>query len=445
MANDVIAAVATPAGRGGVAVIRISGPSLRPLLANLVNADLVPRRATLARFRGANDTTIDQGIALFFPGPQSYTGEDVVELQGHGGPVVVQMLLARCLELGARIAEPGEYTKRAFLNGRLDLAQAEGVADLINATTQEAARCALRSLDGVFSEKIDQFVHTLTELRVLVEATLDFPEEEIDFVQKSGLSARLTKLAAALQEVIDSSRQGSLLREGVHVVLAGHPNVGKSSLLNRLAGAERAIVTDIPGTTRDAIRESISIQGVPLHIVDTAGLRDAEDPVERVGIARSHDAISKADIVLWVADATRPETQIVDVGLIDRLAIDATRIFVLNKIDLAGESSPKDSASRLARVPVSAKSGQGMDGLAEEILRAAGWRSGEGVFLARARHLQALNLGAKHLASAIDLLAQLEFCAEELRLAQVALGSITGEVSADDLLGKIFSQFCIGK
>ena len=445
MANDVIAAVATAAGRGGVAVIRISGPSLRPLLSGLVNAEPLPRRATLARFRDANDATIDQGIALFFPAPHSYTGEDVIELQGHGGPVVVQMLLARCLELGARIAEPGEYTKRAFLNGRLDLAQAEGVADLINATTQEAARCALRSLDGAFSEKINQLVLTLTELRVMVEATLDFPEEEIDFIQKSGLKGRLAELAAALQGVIDISRQGSLLREGIHVVLTGHPNVGKSSLLNRLAGAERAIVTDIPGTTRDAIRESISIQGVPLHIVDTAGLREAQDPVERVGIARSHEAISKADIVLWVADAARPETQVVDTTLIDRLAIGAARIFVINKIDLVSTAPELVGGGAPITVRLSAKSGVGLDALAAEILRAAGWGNGEGVFLARARHLHALNLGAKHLAAAIDALSQLEFCAEELRLAQVALGSITGDVSADDLLGKIFSQFCIGK
>ena len=325
------------------------------------------------------------------------------------------------------------------------MAQAEGVADLINATTQEAARCALRSLDGAFSEKINQLVLTLTELRVIVEATLDFPEEEIDFIQKSGLKARLAELAASLQGVIDISRQGSLLREGIHVVLAGHPNVGKSSLLNRLAGAERAIVTDIPGTTRDAIRESISIQGVPLHIVDTAGLREAQDPVEQVGIARSHEAISKADIVLWVADAARPETQVVDTTLIDRLAIGAARIFVINKIDLVSTAPEVVGGGAPITVRLSAKSGVGLDALAAEILRAAGWGNGEGVFLARARHLHALNLGAKHLAAAIDALSQLEFCAEELRLAQVALGSITGEVSADDLLGKIFSQFCIGK
>ncbi len=445
MANDAIAALATPAGRGGVAVVRVSGPDLYSLLRGLTHAKVLPRQATLAKFRDAAGATIDHGIALFFPKPQSYTGEDVVELQAHGGPVVVQMLLARCLELGARLAEPGEFTKRAFLNDKLDLAQAEGVADLISATTEEAAKCAVRSLDGEFSERINALVLTLTNLRILVEATLDFPEEEIDFIKNSGLRQRLAEVRAAIKCVIDASRQGSLLREGIHVVLAGRPNVGKSSLLNRLAGAERAIVTDIPGTTRDAIRETISIRGVPLHIIDTAGLREAQDPVEKIGIARSHEAIVKADIVLWIADTTRPETRLIDSALIERLAVGTPGILVDNKVDLAIPDRGAALPHGVAAVDVSAKSGIGLDVLRTAILYAAGWGDGEGLFLARARHLEALNFCAGHLDAAIALMTQLELCAEELRLAQQALASITGKVSADDLLGKIFSQFCIGK
>lgn len=443
MANDAIAAVATPAGRGGVAIVRLSGPELRPLLRKLCAIDPRPRQATLARFSGATGETIDRGLVLFFPGPQSYTGEDVVELHGHGGQVVVQLLLARCLELGARIAEPGEFSKRAFLNDKMDLAQAEGVADLINATTAEAARCAVRSLEGEFSARVDALAVALTELRVLIEATLDFPEEEIDFIERYGLKQKLGDLTGRVQSVLEASRQGSLLREGIHVVLSGHPNVGKSSLLNRLAGADRAIVTDIPGTTRDAIREAISLRGVPLHIVDTAGLRDAQDPVEKMGIERSHEAIAKADIVLWVADAARPETLEIDLALLDRLAPEVTRIRVINKTDLVDAGTRRSVEA--SDVWVSAKSGEGLEDLKTKVLHAAGWGDGEGVFLARARHLQALKDASCHLVAAQTSVDQLDLCAEELRLAQCALSSITGEVTADDLLGKIFSQFCIGK
>lgn len=445
MANDVIAAVATPAGRGGIAVIRLSGPDLRPLLGGLLSCQLQPRCATLAKFRDVGSGVIDHGIALYFPAPNSYTGEEVAELQGHGGPVVVQLLLARCIELGARIAEPGEFTKRAFLNNKLDLAQAEGVADLINAATAEAARCAVRSLEGEFSDRIDRMVGSLTELRVLVEATLDFPEEEIDFIEKLGLVRRLAELRDALNAVIAASRQGSLLREGIHVVLAGHPNVGKSSLLNRLAGAERAIVTDVPGTTRDAIRESIFLRGVPLHVIDTAGLREAQDPVERIGIARSHEAIAAADLVLWISDVARPETWTSDENLINRLAPNAATVKVMNKIDLVAVGSIVPEADSGEVLGVSAATGEGLDRLVEVILRSAGWGNGEGVFLARSRHLQALDKAAKHIWAASERVAQLELCAEELRLGQAALVSITGDLSADDLLGKIFSQFCIGK
>ncbi len=443
MANDAIAAVATPAGRGGVAVIRLSGPDLRPILRALCAIEPAPRRAVLAGFLGASGKTIDRGLVLFFPAPHSYTGEDVVELQGHGGPVVVQLLLERCVELGARIAEPGEFSKRAFLNDKMDLAQAEAVADLINATTAEAARCAIRSLDGDFSARIGALVASLTELRVLLEATLDFPEEEIDFIERYGLKQKLGDLSASLRAVFAASRQGSLLREGIHVVLAGHPNVGKSSLLNRLAGADRAIVTDIPGTTRDAIREAVSLRGVPLHIVDTAGLREAQDPVEKIGIERSHEAISKADLVLWIADAARPETHDVDMALLDRLAPEVARIRVINKVDLIGVAARRPTAD--GEVWISTRSGEGIEDLKTTILRAAGWGDGEGVFLARARHLQALSEASSHLVVAEARIEQLDLCAEELRLAQSALGSITGEVTADDLLGKIFSQFCIGK
>jgi len=443
MANDAIAAVATPAGRGGVAVIRLSGPDLRPILRALCAIEPAPRRAVLAGFLGASGETIDRGLVLFFPAPHSYTGEDVVELQGHGGPVVVQLLLERCVELGARIAEPGEFSKRAFLNDKMDLAQAEAVADLINATTAEAARCAIRSLDGDFSARIGALVASLTELRVLLEATLDFPEEEIDFIERYGLKQKLGDLSASLRAVFAASRQGSLLREGIHVVLAGHPNVGKSSLLNRLAGADRAIVTDIPGTTRDAIREAVSLRGVPLHIVDTAGLREAQDPVEKIGIKRSHEAISKADLVLWIADAARPETRDVDMALLDRLAPEVARIRVINKVDLIGVAARRPTAD--GEVWISTRSGEGIEDLKTTILRAAGWGDVEGVFLARARHLQALSEASSHLVVAEARIEQLDLCAEELRLAQSALGSITGEVTADDLLGKIFSQFCIGK
>jgi tRNA modification GTPase len=445
MANDTIAAIATPAGRGGVAIVRLSGPNLQPLLRGLVGIPLLPRRATLAKFRDAGGGVIDHGIALHFPAPHSYTGEEVAELHGHGGPVVVQMLLARCTELGARIAEPGEFTKRAFLNSKLDLAQAEGVADLINAATAEAARCAVRSLEGEFSERIGRMVRTLTELRVLVEATLDFPDEEIDFIEKLGLTGKLRELRAAIAAVTAASRQGSLLREGIHVVLAGHPNVGKSSLLNRLAGAERAIVTDVPGTTRDAIRESIQLRGVPLHVIDTAGLREAQDPVEKIGIARSHEAIASADLVLWVADATRPETWTLDEPLISRLAPNAVCLRVLNKIDLAVVPYQAQTADENEVIGVSAVTGEGLELLVEAMLRSAGWGNGEGVFLARSRHLLALDTAAKHIQTAIERVTQLELCAEELRLGQTALASIAGDVTADDLLGKIFSQFCIGK
>jgi tRNA modification GTPase len=446
MANEVIAAIATPPGRGGIGVVRISGLRLESMLHALVNADVAPRRATRADFRGADGGVIDQGLVLFFPAPHSYTGEDVIELQGHGGPMVLQLLLKRCLELGARVAEPGEFTKRAFLNDKLDLAQAESVADLIDASTAEAARCALRSLQGEFSRRIEALVQALIELRMLVEATLDFPEEDFEFFAQADARGELERMRQQLAQITAASRQGSLLREGIHVVLAGQPNVGKSSLMNCLAGADLAIVTDIPGTTRDAIRETINVHGVPLHVIDTAGLREPRDAVEKIGISKAWDAIVQADLVLWVSDATHAETGTADPLLAARLPAGVPQLRVINKIDLTGAQPHRQTRASTYEIALSAKTGAGVDLLQTAILEAVGWGgSGEGVFMARERHLQALQAAAQHLDLAASGGSALELLAEELRLAQNALASITGEFSADDLLGKIFSHFCIGK
>ncbi len=382
---------------------------------------------------------MDHGLALYFPAPHSYTGEDVLELQGHGGPVVLQQILKRCLEIGARVAEPGEFSKRAFLNHKMDLAQAEGVADLINASTEEAARCANRSIQGEFSAAVHGVSRQLVELRVLTEATLDFPEEDIDAGTREAQGYRLTALSESLRQLLLASAQGSLLREGARVVLAGQPNAGKSSLLNRLAGQELAIVTEIPGTTRDVIRQSISIKGVPLHIIDTAGLRESADAVEQIGIARAWAAIAQADLAVLVIDATRGET-VEDVVIRDRLPQGFRCITVFNKSDLATAPAGVDG------IALSAKTGAGIEALKEAIATAIGWRgSSEGVFMARARHLQALRAAQQSLARAFQQIRQQELFAEELRAAHEALMSITGEMTPDDLLGEIFSRFCIGK
>jgi tRNA modification GTPase len=395
-----------------------------------------PRHASISSFRDPEGERIDEGLALYYPAPHSYTGEAVLELQGHGGPVVMQTLLAACIAAGARHAEPGEFTRRAFLEGKLDLAQAEAVADLIDASSREAARSALRSLSGEFSSAIAALVAQLIELRALVEAMLDFPEEEIDAVHADDASARLARLRAALQDTLAKSRQGSLLRTGIHVVIAGRPNVGKSSLLNRLAGEDRAIVTPIAGTTRDALREPIEIDGMPIVLVDTAGLRASQDEVERLGIQRTRQELERADVVLEVFEAGSAAPP----G--EPLAKEATRIRVYNKSDLAPGFAPSGPGA----VVVSAKTGAGLDGLRKAILQTAGWTStGESVFLARERHVRALELARRHLEAAAGALRQWEFLAEELRLAQQTLGSITGEFTADDLLGEIFSRFCIGK
>jgi tRNA modification GTPase len=434
---DTIAAVATPPGRGGIGIVRVTGPKV-PAIANAVIGRLPgPRKAALCCFRDAGGERVDEGIALYFQAPHSYTGEAVLELQGHGGPVVTHLVLAAVLDAGARLAEPGEFTRRAFLNGRLDLAQAEAVADLIDAASCEAARSALRSLRGDFSSAIAGLVAALTELRALTEAMLDFPDEEVDSLQRNDAGARLGKLRASLQEVIAKSRQGSLLRAGIHVVLAGRPNVGKSSLLNRLAGEERAIVTAVPGTTRDALREAIQIQGVPIVVVDTAGLRESRDEIERLGIERTRRELERADVVLVVVEAgtlEAPDEQLPAAG---------ARINVVNKIDLVSGIAP---GRRANAVYVSAMTGAGLEDLRQAVLEAAGWNSrGESVFLARERHLRALGTAREHLEAATAQETQWEFLAEELRLAQQALGEITGQISADDLLGEIFSRFCIGK
>ncbi len=443
--SDIIAAIATAPGRAGIGIVRVSGLRLGEFAADLVGQRLPSRHAILADFLDARQQVIDYGIALYFPAPHSYTGEDVLELQGHGGPVVLQLVLRRCLELGARLAEPGEFTRRAFLNDKLDLAQAESVADLIDASTARAARCALHSLQGAFSERIETLVRGLTNLRLLVEATLDFPEEDVEILERAGAEQQLAALRVELSRIEQASQQGSLLREGMHIVLAGQPNVGKSSLLNRLAGEELAIVTEVPGTTRDAIRQSIDLDGVPAHIIDTAGLRESSDPVEGLGIARTWAAIEKADLVLLIMDCVTGETA-ADRLILDRLPSALPRVKVMNKIDLTGYHATKEGQDGTAVVWLSAKTGAGVDLLRSALLEAVGWKGdAEGLFMARERHLGALSVTRGHLEHAQARLGQIELFAEELRLAQAALGTITGEVTPDDLLGEIFSRFCIGK
>ena len=443
--GDIIAAVATPPGRGGIGIIRVSGPQIGKIIEGIVAAPLPARRAVRAEFRDREGIPLDRGIALFFPAPRSYTGEDVLELHGHGGPVVMFMLLERCLALGARIAEPGEFTRRAFLNGKLDLAQAEGVIDLIEARTTQAARCALRSLSGEFSQLIQSLIVNLVELRALAEATLDFPDEEIDFLEYSHADARLGDTQRQLEAILAAARSGSLLREGMRIVLAGQPNVGKSSLLNRLVGEELAIVTDIPGTTRDMIRETINVGGVPAHIVDTAGLRDPRDPVERLGIGRTWTAIEEADLVLLVIDAELGETA-ADREILNRLPKTLRCVRVMNKIDLIGQCKSLDTATPSPVIWLSAKTGEGIDLLRDLLLETIGRHSsGESLFLARERHLECLKRAQRHLEQAAQHLRDLDLLAEELRLAQDALAAIGGEFTSDDLLGEIFSRFCIGK
>ena len=463
--QDPIVAIATAPGRGAVGIVRVSGQGLGPLVEALVGRALRPREATYLPFKDATGQAIDHGLALFFPGPHSFTGEDVLELQAHGGPVVLQMLLARCLEAAAqpvahgaapvlprlRVAAPGEFSQRAFLNDKLDLAQAEAIADLIDASTEAAVKSANRSLAGEFSREIHTLRDALIHLRMLVEATLDFPEEEIDFLQKADAAGQLARLQANLAQVRQRARQGALLREGIRVVIAGQPNAGKSSLLNALAGAELAIVTPIAGTTRDKVEQAIQIEGVPLHVVDTAGLRHSTDEVERIGIERAWGEIHAADAVLFLHDLTRaeiPEYTAEDAGIASAMAENLPKIHVWNKCEACAPSA-------LALVgpdglAISAKTGLGLDALRQRLLQTVGWQAApEGVYMARERHLRALSAVDAHLAHATEWLGHraehLDLLAEELRLAQSALGEITGEFSADDLLGEIFSRFCIGK
>ena len=442
MQSPPIAAIATAPGRGGVGIVRLSGAGLqswiRPLTGKAPSEHFAASRvATLTRFLDSHEQAIDEGLLIYFAGPNSFTGEDVIELHGHGGPVVMQLLLARCLDLGARLAEPGEFTRRAFLNGKLDLAQAEAVADLINASTATAARSAVRSLQGDFSRAIDALIDPLIELRALTEATLDFPEEEVDFLKSIQAEARLSGIKTALTLVQASARQGKLLQDGLTVVLIGQPNVGKSSLLNALAGEDLAIVTPVAGTTRDVVRAHLQIEGVPLHVIDTAGLHETTDEVERLGIERTWKEIEKADVAVLLTDAQHGLTP-AEAAIIDRLPEGVTRVTVQNKIDLGAAATERV-------LQISAKTGTGIDALRAKLLEIAGWQPGESLFIARERHLRALNDAAEHLAIATAALPALEIFAEELRLAHKALQSITGEYTPDDLLGAIFSKFCIGK
>lgn len=455
-APDTIVAIATPPGRGGVGIVRVSGARVPDIVSAVVGHELVPRHATVAAFRGGNGETLDRGIALHFPAPNSYTGEHVLELQGHGGPAVLRLLLARVIELGARIADPGEYTKRAFLNGKLDLAQAEGVADLIDAATTTAARAAARSLTGEFSREIHALAADLTELRMFTEATLDFPEEDLEFLRAAGARERLAAIRSRLATIEARATQGALLRDGLVVVLVGQPNVGKSSLLNRLAGEELAIVTPIAGTTRDALRSQIEVHGIPLTVIDTAGLRPTDDPIETLGIERTWGAIAHADLALVIVDAGAASDDVpaADAAILAHLPSGLARVVVHNKIDLVARSpsveTRVDGSEVRRHVWLSAKTGAGIDALRHEMMASAGAHEDmTGAFLARERHLDALRSARMHLdAAELHLAAPappLELFAEELREAQSALGAITGEFTADDLLGVIFSRFCIGK
>jgi tRNA modification GTPase len=452
-----IAAIATAPGRGGIGVVRLSGKNLAPVMQAVCGTtQLQPRHATYLPFRNADGSAIDQGIVMYFKAPHSYTGEDVLELQGHGGPVVMQMLLARCLEAGKeidlRVAQPGEFTHRAFLNDKLDLAQAEAVADLIEASTEAAARSASQSLSGLFSQTIHALVDKVIHLRMLVEATLDFPEEEIDFLEKSDAQGQLQRIRANLDDIFSQAAQGALLRDGLNVVLAGQPNVGKSSLLNALAGAEVAIVTPIAGTTRDKVTETIQMEGIPLNIIDTAGIReagDASDEVERIGIERTWGEVHKADVIVHLLDASRGPTR-GDEQIVERFPPNVPVLRVWNKIDLSGHKPAIDRMPDATHVYLSATDRNGIDLLRQELLRVAGWQqTGESRFLARERHLLALKAARNHLEVAAQHAAKdnqsLDLLAEELRIAQERLNSITGEFTSDDLLGVIFSRFCIGK
>jgi tRNA modification GTPase len=453
---ETIAAIATPPGRGGIGVVRISGGDLAALIHGLIGRLPAPRVATVATFRDARGAPLDAGLALYFPAPHSYTGESVLELHGHGGPAVLRLVLARCLELGARIAEPGEFTRRAFMNGKLDLVEAESVADLIEAATGTAARAAARSLSGVFSQEVNALVSALIDLRMYTEATLDFPDEDIEFLQAGSVAAKFALIGAKVATALTRARTGALLRSGLTVVLVGRPNVGKSSLLNRWSGEDAAIVTPIAGTTRDLVERQVELAGIPLNIVDTAGLRESHDEVERIGIARTWAAVERADLALLLVDARAADGALdpEDAALLGRLPPALPRLVVHNKADLA-DITPRAATRNEAGVArrhvwLSAKAGAGMALLEAEVRALTGATVvGEDVFLARERHVTALRAAQAHLDAAAAHLRTVpppvELFAEELYGAQQALAAITGEFSADDLLGEIFSRFCIGK
>jgi tRNA modification GTPase len=451
MAADTIAAIATPPGFGGVGVVRVSGPGVCLIAEAILGRIPEPRLATLRWFRDETGAALDQGLALFFPGPHSFTGEDVLELQGHGGPLVLDLILKRLVALGARLARPGEFSERAFLNGKLDLAQAEAVADLISSGTEEAARLAGRNLQGEFSRRIQELVEELIHLRAFVEAALDFPEEEIDFMANSSIAADLEKLVVHLDKLLAGARQGCLIREGIQVVIAGPPNVGKSSLLNALAGSNAAIVTAIPGTTRDLLHQHLQIDGLPLHIIDTAGLRHSDHPVEMEGIRRARDQIAKADAILWLSDDSQdPAGHDFEPTELPTPATGQIPVtWVRNKIDLSGRPPGLTQTTRGAEIAISAREGRGLDSLRAHLKHIAGYQEQlEGAFLARRRHLDALTRAREALCLARTALwadNAAELTAEELRITQQALGEITGEFTSEDLLGKIFASFCVGK
>ncbi len=442
---DTIAAIATAPGRAGIGVVRVSGPAVRNIVMATLGRTLQARVATLCDFLEAESRILDRGIAIFYPAPHSYTGEDVLELQGHGGLAVLQLVLRRCLDLGARLARPGEFTQRAFLNDKIDLAQAESVADLIDASSEAAARGAMRSLAGEFSGRVGQLNDALIELRTLVEATLDFADEEIDFLERAGVVEKLGHLRQGVKTLLAEAVQGRILRDGVKVALIGQPNVGKSSLLNCLAREEVAIVTEIPGTTRDPLRHEMVIDGVPVQFVDTAGLRVATDAVEKIGIQRAWREIHQADLALLIVDATVGVAP-ADLEILSELPESLKKIIIFNKIDLLKQAPTEFQTMNRVEVRLSAKTGDGLDLLRTALLRSIGWQpTEEGNFSARERHLQALRDSEASLDRAVNGPSSLELVAEELRLAQQAFASITGEFSADDLLGEIFSRFCIGK
>ncbi|MFZ1852853.1 MAG: tRNA uridine-5-carboxymethylaminomethyl(34) synthesis GTPase MnmE [Nitrosomonas sp.] len=447
---DIIAAIATPPGRGGIGIVRISGTDLKHFVKTLLGELPAPRHAALKSFKDAQNQIIDQGIALYFPAPHSYTGEDVLELQGHGGPAVMNLLLNRCLAMGARVAQPGEFTLRAYLNGKIDLIQAESIADLIEASTSEAARCAANSLQGHFSSKVHQLVDQLTELRMFIEASINFPEDDIDDLSRSPIQQKLHQIEIQFNEIFQAAQQGKILKEGIRIVLAGAPNVGKSSLLNQLAQDDVAIVTEIPGTTRDTIERTITIEGIVIYITDTAGLRETSDIVEQKGIERTHVAIKNAHMVLWLIDSSEQSANMMH-DMPNQIPPDTPLIMVHNKIDLLNAMARVETHHHNTTIYLSAKTGEGIDLLRNEILKIVHWQhktEGEGLFMARQRHLEALTIAQIHLNNAQTFSTDethLELLAEELRLAQSALTSITGEFTADDLLSEIFSHFCIGK